>query len=451
MTNILQGNVVDFDDDFNGIVVLDDGCKVAIPGAIVGETVQFHIEHRSMHEPKAWGRCDGLVKTSNARILKTKCRTCWPTAGMCAGCPIMHIDDSTQAQMKRTAVERALAKAGITYIDEVPFVRADSVFHYRNRTDLVASEIPGRLVLGSYKPRSHDVIETKVCPILRPPLNQALAFIVSTARKMHIFASKPGVFFATGALRYVSLFANAEGKVLVDLVVNSAYGKVPNWIRPFANKLKEFSPIVGVSYSINDSENNAIRVSPSTVVWGCAAIEERHGDVVSRFSASGFTQLNTEMAARIYREAAAWYDRKPHVVWDLYCGAGAFGRTFAPSRALYGAEFSASAIRSAIEMSKSDDFETHFEVMNLDSQWPMNWATPDVICLDPPRKGLSPNVVAHLRQDGPPTIIYMSCHPATFARDAVAMADRYVIQKIAAFDMMPQTKHVEVLALMHRN
>ena len=81
----------------------------------------------------------------------------------------------------------------------------------------------------------------------------------------------------------------------------------------------------------------------------------------------------------------------------------------------------------------------------------MNWATPDVICLDPPRKGLSPNVVAHLRQDGPPTIIYMSCHPATFARDAVAMADRYVIQKIAAFDMMPQTKHVEVLALMHRN
>ena len=253
MTNILQGNVVDFDDDFNGIVVLDDGCKVAIPGAIVGETVQFHIEHRSMHEPKAWGRCDGLVKTSNARILKTKCRTCWPTAGMCAGCPIMHIDDSTQAQMKRTAVERALAKAGITYIDEVPFVRADSVFHYRNRTDLVASEIRGRLVLGSYKPRSHDVIETKVCPILRPPLNQALAFIVSTARKMHIFASKPGVFFATGALRYVSLFANAEGKVLVDLVVNSAYGKVPNWIRPFANKLKEFSPIVGVSYSINDS------------------------------------------------------------------------------------------------------------------------------------------------------------------------------------------------------
>lgn len=451
MTDVLSGCVVDFDDDFNGVVVLDDGCKVAVPGAIPGETIEFRVEHRSMHEPKAWGRCEGLVRASDARVPKTKCRACWPTAGMCAGCPIMHIDDATQARMKRSLVERTLAAAGITYISDVPFVRANEAFHYRNRTDLVASEIRGRFVLGSYKPRSHDVVETKVCPILRPPLNQAIAFIVSTARSMRIFASRPGLVFASGALRYVSLFANGEGKVLVDFVVTSAKGKMPNWLRTFAFKLQEFSPIVGVSYSVNDSPHNAIRVAPSTVIWGCAAIEEKHGDVVSRFSASGFTQLNTDMAARIYREGANWYGRRPRVVWDLYCGAGAFGRTFAPITALYGAEFSPSAIQSAIEMSKSDDCRTHFEVMDLNSQWPTNWETPDLICLDPPRKGLSQNVVDHLREDGSQTILYMSCHAATFARDAAALADRYVIEKIAAFDMMPQTKHVEVLAMMKRN
>lgn len=451
MTNILSGNVVDFDDDFNGVVVLDDGCRVSVPGTIPGEIAQFRIEHRSMHAPRAWGRCEGLIKASDARIAKTKCRSCWPTSGMCAGCPMMHINDETQAKMKQAFVKRALVRAGIAYLPDVPFVRADDVFHYRNRTDLVAAQYRGNFILGAYKPRSHDVAETKKCPILRPPLNQAIAFIVSAARRMRIFSATSGLIFADGALRYVSLFANYQGKVLVDLVVTGARGKTPGWIRDFALKLKEFAPIAGVSFSINDSAHNAIRVAPSTVIWGVPSLEEKHGDIVSRFSASGFTQLNTDMAARIYRTAADWYGRKPHVVWDLYCGAGAFGRAFAPTEALFGAEFSPSAVRSATEMSANDGCKTRFEVMNLDTQWPRQWTVPDIICLDPPRKGLNANVIERLKAEGSPTVMYMSCNPATFARDLALLREKYVIAEISAFDMMPQTKHIEMLAMLRRN
>lgn len=450
MTTIQSGYVLDFDDDFNGIILDDRQRKISVPGAIPGETIQYHVEHYSMHEPKGWGKCDALIKPSNHRIPHTKCPICWPTAGMCPGCPLMHIDDATQADLKRKFVKRTLLNAGITYIDNFTFTPAKQVFHYRNRTDLVAASVKGKFILGAYKPRSHDIVETKTCVILRPPLNQVVSFVVSVARSMRIFAAKPGLTFDDGALRYVSLFANTDGKVLIDLVATSAHGNPPSWIKPFAEQLFSFSPVAGVSFSLNDSPNNAIRIAPSTTLFGKHTLPEKHGDILSQFAASGFTQLNTQMAAIIYQKAASWLDRKPRVVWDLFCGVGAFGRTLAPSKDLYGAEFSPSAIQAAIQCAQNDSCTSHFEVMNLEKQWPSNWASPDVICLDPPRKGLNPFLIDKLLQYGPPTLIYMSCNPVSFARDTALLHAKYTIDKFEAFDMMPQTKQIETLALLKR-
>ncbi|MBQ4360032.1 MAG: 23S rRNA (uracil(1939)-C(5))-methyltransferase RlmD [Proteobacteria bacterium] len=443
----MEGCITEFDSDLNGIVVADTPkgpLRVAIPGALIGEKIRYHIEHKSPHEPKAWGRCDALLTPSPSRVTPP-CPYAWPCAGACAGCPLMHIAPALQAKLKTDIVLNALKKAGIHYIQTLTFHTADETLGYRNRTDLVVTEMRGRLVLGSYKPRSHDVLPFKTCLILRSPLNNIITFVAKTANAQQIPAYK-NVNQPRGALRYVSLFANDAGHVLVDLVCKSANAAAPDWLTAFAKALLDFPSIKGVSYSLNDSPNNAIRVAPSLTLCGETRLPEHHGRTVSRFAASGFTQLHSKVAAQIYHAAKDWLPASPKIAWDLYCGAGAFGRIVAPTQALYGAEFSPSAIQAAQEVAQNDPFQTHFEVLDLEKSWP-GWPRPNVILLDPPRKGLSPKVIQNLTAARVDTLIYMSCNPETMAQNIAALPD-YVIERIEAFDMMPHTKHVETLALL---
>ena len=443
-----KGTVTQYDDEFNGVIINEKGIAISVPGALVGEEIHYHIEHISPHAPKGWGRCDGLLNNISPDRVKPPCGVAWPVAGGCSGCPLMHVSDALEQKLKTQFVLNALQKAGVNYIHSLSFHSPAGTLNYRNRTDLVAAERGGRLVLGSYKPRSHDVIVTTFCPILRMPLNSIIKQVVRAANDLRIPACKP-VVQISGALRYVSLFANENREVLVDLVCKSAAGYPPVWLESFAKRLMAFSPVRGVSYSLNDSPNNAIRVAPSQTICGVSRLTEHHGSTASLFSASGFTQLNTEIAAKIYQSAREWANMRANVVWDLYCGAGAFGRTFAPAKSLYGAEFSESAIEAARLVSQNDPFDTHFEVMDLEKVWPQ-WPEPDVVLVDPPRKGLSTNVIRHLLAMKPPAIFYMSCSPETFAQNVSALSESYVLERIEGFNMMPQTRHIELLGLLRK-
>ncbi len=442
-----EGVITEFDDEFYGVLIDERGVKISIPGALIGERVRYHVEHSSPHVQRAWGRCDALLQPSPQRQ-KAPCPLSWPTAGMCPGCPLMHMSGELQAQLKRQYVLNCLHRAGLTYLRDIALNDAPIPLHYRNRSDFVAAEIRGKFILGSYKPRSHEALEIRRCPILRAPLSQVLSFITHTARKMNLRAARPSPSL-TGTLRYVSLFANDRGHVLVDLVCQSAAGQKPAWIDDFAHALRGFFPIKGVSWSVNDSPHNAIRVEPSRRLWGLERIDEHYGDIAIPLSASGFTQLNSDVAAAIYQTARQWAGTQPDIAWDLYCGVGGFGRTMRPKRALYGAEFSPSAIQAAIQAASNAPFDTHFEVLDLEHQWPDTWPNPDVVLLDPPRKGLSQNVIQHLLTLRPPKILYMSCNPESFAQNAAQLAPHYVIDTLQAFDMMPQTRQVELLAMLY--
>ena len=443
----MQGEITQYDDELNGVVVDERGVHVSIPGTIPGETVRYHIEHSSPHAPRAWGRCDALISASPDRV-KPTCAIAWPTRGACAGCPLMHLKATAQYALKAQAVLDALSKAGISYIRTVPFHPAAETLHYRNRTDLVAAQLNQRFCLGAYKARSHDIVPIKFCPILRAPLNPAIQFIVRVANQMRIPAYSNGLQ-PQGAVRYISLFANDQREMLVDIVCKSAQGMVPLWLTPFARHLAEFTPLRGVSYSLNASPNNAIRIAPAHKIWGLDRLPEHHASTVTPLSASGFTQLNSQIAAQIYTSARDWLPSKPHIVWDLYCGAGAFGRTLRPSKALYGAEFNDSAIQAARKAVQNDPFQAQFEVINLENAWP-NWPIPNVLLVDPPRKGLSTLAIEKIRQMPIPTVLYMSCNPASFAQNVAQLDDRYVLTRVEAFDMMPQTRHVEVLGMLCR-
>ena len=441
----MEAIITGYDADLNGTFTDSRGFVVSVPGALEGEKISYHIEHVSPQHRRAWARCTGLITASPDRV-KAPCGLSWPSRGACAGCPLMHVSDGLQQKLKLGFVRDCLETAGIRHIREIPYHASPETIRYRNRTDLVFAEMRGRRVLGSYMARSHNIVPTKFCMVMRSPINQIAAYIVQCAEKRKIPAYKP-VSQPGGALRYVSIFANTKGRAQIDLVCRSANGARPAWLDAFAKDLSHFTPVDSITWSINDSQNNAIHVAPSEVLWGSARIPEYHHSVQSLFAASGFTQLNTEIAAQIYETARDWFPQRPPVVWDLYCGAGAFGRTVHPGKQLFGAEFSASAIDAARAVSAKDPYTSRFDVMDLEKQWPVDWAEPDVILVDPPRKGLSRTVIEKLSRMRAP-IVYMSCNPATFAQNVAALAGKYVLDKLEAFDMMPQTRHVELLGLL---
>lgn len=448
---INKGIIETLTSDGDGALTDERGCLVSIPGTLPGETVEYRVDHVSPHEKRAWAMCCAVKAPSPDRVMP-RCESCYPVRGQCGGCPIMHMGAQLQSAFKKKTVLDALQAAGINYIRDLEYVEAPSPFGYRNRTDLVAGMMRGRPVLGSYEPRSHKLIVTKYCPILRQPLNQAIAACVATMTKEHIAIYEPGRS-SLGALRYVSFFANDAGEVMVDLVVTSgADHKEPQWLRRFATSLREaFARISGITFSINDSPNNALRVAASELIWGEPTLIEHYNALETRLSASGFTQLNSDVAAKIYASARDWLERPARVVWDLYCGVGSFGRTMAPTHRLFGAEFSPTAIKTAQSLAPKDAWQSVYEVINLEKEWPGHWTRPDVILVDPPRKGLSQLVIDKLAEIKGADVFYMSCNAESFAKNVAKLDPSYEILRLAAYDMMPQTRHVELLAhLKHR-
>lgn len=445
---IIEGTITALDADGIGTLVDESGRLVSIPGTLVGDVVEYKIESISRHHARAFGRSEGIVTYGPGRV-RPICPLAWPVRGRCGGCPIMHMGPELQKEFKINSVLTALTDAGIPYIKELPYTGPEKAFRYRNRCDLIVSRFNGKCNLGAYEPRTHRVIRCTPCPVLRFPINQAIEAF--TAAADHLDLPIYGEAVQTlGALRYVSFFSNSQGDVHIDIVCKSAKAEAPAWLIPFAYALRDFAPIKGISYSLNDSTGNAIRVEPSTHHWGLQSLTEDIGGVKVLLNASGFTQLNTAMAATIYAQANVWLEeKKPAVAWDLYCGAGALGQVVAPSRALYGAESNETALEGARKVTKDAPYEAHYECIDLETNLPQNWPKPDLVIVNPPRKGLSQKLIESLKECSC-DILYMSCNPQSFAKNVAALSEHYVLEHIAAFDMLPQTRHVEVLGYLAR-
>jgi len=441
-----EAHITGLNDNGEGTFVDSLGRLVSIPGALEGETIRYRLEHVSPHGERAWGRCEALLKPSTERC-EAPCALSWPTRGACGGCPLMHMRQELQNEYKKKLVMDALKRIGIHYIHQLPLICGEKRLRYRNRTDLVIAQNRGRIYCGAYEPRSHRVIAIPHCPVLRSPLNQVISAFDKTIHrlKLPVFSSMPN---PGGALRYASFYANGDNEVLIDIVCQSARTETPAWLGTLTETLQSFKPVRGISYSLNDSPNNAIRIQDSTRLWGLDTLQERHGDIMTHYTAAGFTQLNTEIATKIYTTARTWLDTHPGVVWDLYCGTGPFGRTLRPRSALFGAEFNARAVASAKRSANDDPWQSHYEVLDLEKNWPQTWPKPDIIVVNPPRKGLSNLILEQLLAMRGVDVLYMSCNPDSFARNVALLSPQYVLASISAFDMMPQTRHVEILGYL---
>ena len=320
---------------------------------------------------------------------------------------------------------------------------------YRNKMALVVEELAGVTTFGFYRARSHDLVPIERCPIVLERLDAAIPALSAAARDPETARAFTGV-------KHVVMRAGLTSE---SGVLSLTTERRSTDIAAVAPALAERIPGVGgISASYELSNANAVIGRKMDFVWGEREMEETIEGVRFRVSPASFFQINGEMVAAIFRELAGLLAGRPRVV-DLYCGAGTFAIYFASRGAqVVGIEENAAAVAEARSNAALNGVESrvrfvHGRVEGALGLGPGRAALKDaqVVFLDPPRKGSDEATLAALADAGVPAIWYLSCNPATLARDLRYLAGRgYEVGLVQPFDMFPQTGHVETLVTLER-
>ncbi len=386
----------------------------------------------------------------------------------CPGCPWVGRPYGDQLAAKQRCVVAALAgalpSAAPARVD--PVTPAPEPSGYRVQTKLMVGGTR-RPVLGLYAPGSHRILDASGCPLHAPLLQRAIPAIrdVLADERIPVHGrGRPGI-------RYVLVRASlAERRVLVTLVSSAL--PLPN-VERLVRRLRTQVPLAGLLVNENTTAGNVILGPTTTRVWGEEVLRERYGDVTIAAGPIAFVQANTRMAAVIYAAiadaamgapiadaaidapsgAAGGLHERARVL-DLYCGVGGIALTLAPRAAsVLGVEEVEAAVAAARANAKRAGTEqARFVAGRVEDVLAGVDQAVDVVTLNPPRKGCAPGVPERIARLGAARILYLSCHPESFARDAAVLcAGGYALDRVRPFDLLPQTEHVELLGIFSRD
>jgi len=423
--------------------------RVSVPGVGSGDIVEVEIEHKSPHQRHAWGRVRRVVARGGDYVTPV-CHHAAPIRGRCGGCPLMHLTDEAQAVAKHRFVEEALQGfPGYQRQDglqQAPDAHPNGL-SYRNRAIYtVFRPNQGQIHLGSRAFGGAGYAKMAGCKVNQDVVESIAAHLTTilNERDIPLYPARSGV-------RYVMIRANQQGDALVELICAQ---KDPGWMSSVVSRLREHPNVRGILSSVNRSKGNAFRAENPRLVWGEDTLEEKLRDVSLRMTIDSFFQLNAEVAAHMYG-AAAYYTRDAQVIWDLYCGVGGLGIHLAranPKSRLYGCEITESAVNLARYNAQQNGVDGFFQVSNLRRGATRQWPKPDLVAVNPPRRGLDDSVKTLLSEVRPRQIVYMSCSPASLHEDLKEIcAAGYRIAWHGGWDMLPQTQHVEALVVLDRS
>lgn len=424
--------------DGYGIATIAD-VDVLIPNTAKGDTVVVRIDHVSKQSPVAWAQVLS-VNERGPNWKKHFCKLSIQSQGKCGGCPLGHISKDVYRELKQESVNTELEKHNIS--QRVSSIFIGSALNYRNKSNFITGkQKTGNVNLGSFVPRSHRFAPMNGCKINTRTIGKVQQFIetILTQNDTPVFPSDNGV-------RFVTIKSFETGAVLVDLVI---HGTESIAYETVSKQILEHESVHGVSITCNSEQGNRIRTQSHDAGIGILTLRENIGDIALWMTTATFFQLNNEVAQKMYQQVASWCsDAK--TVWDLYCGIGGLGLTVAKvnNSKLFGCDSISSSIELAKTNAETNSIEATYETINLETAYPSAWSAPDVILINPPRKGIDPHTMDALCTNKVEKIIYMSCNPATFAKDSKALEEAgYSLQTIEAFDMLPFTSHVELLGL----
>ena len=442
---IYEAVVTDYTAEGQGVAKVE-GCAVFLPNAVAGERVLLRIEKVG----KTWaaGKITEILERSPHRIN----REC-PVAKLCGGCDFWHMDYEEECRLKAGRVRQALNRIGGEALETLPILSAPTCHGYRNKAQYPVASKKGRAYAGFFRAGTHTVVENDRCLILPEEADRVKEIVIDYVNQYHIPAYDETAH--KGLLRHIYVRRGAvSGQVLVCLAVN---GRRLLHGEELIERLKAVPGFTSLVLSVNTRQGNTVLGDEFITLYGPGYIEDTLCGLNFRLSARSFYQVNHHQAQRLYEAAIAQAGiTKDDTVLDLYCGVGTITLIMAKAAGkVIGVEVIPQAVEDARDNAKRNGIE-NAEFFCGDAgeaalELGAKGVKADVVVVDPPRKGLNADAIEALARFAPRRIVYVSCDPATLARDVALLKDRgYRLQNAMAADLFPRCAHVESLVCLSR-
>ena len=442
---IYETEICDYTAEGLGVAKIE-GCAVFIPNAIVGEKCTVRIEKIG----KTWaaGKITELLEKSPHRVN----REC-PVAKLCGGCDFWHMDYEEETRLKADRVRQALNRIGGEQLEQLPILSAPTCYSYRNKAQYPVSSKKSRAFAGFFRAGTHQVVENERCLILPEATDKVKKIVIDYVNHFRIttYDEETG----KGLLRHIYVRrGSVSGQVLVCLVVNGR--KLPH-TEDLIRRLQAVSGFTSLVLAVNTRPGNAILGNEFINLYGPGYIEDTLCGLNFRLSPRSFYQVNHHQAQRLYEAAISQAQiTKEDLVLDLYCGVGTITLAMAKAAGkVIGVEVVEQAVEDAKDNAKRNGIE-NAEFFCADAgkaalELEAKGIIPDVVVVDPPRKGLNADAIEALHKMSPRRIVYVSCDPATLARDVALLKQRgYRLQNAMAADLFPRCAHVESVVCLIR-
>ena len=440
---IYDAVISDYTAEGQGIAKID-GCVVFIPNAIYGEKCLVRIEKAQ----KTWaaGKITELLEKSPHRVN----RVC-PVAKLCGGCDFWHMDYDEECRLKADRVKQALNRIGGEKLENVPLLAAPSCTSYRNKAVYPVGSKKGKVYAGFFRAGTHQIVENEGCLILFPQADQVKNTVIDFLNRHHISAYDETTH--QGLVRHIFVRRGwVSGEILVNLTVN---GRTLPKDKALVEELKKIPGFRTLVLSVNTKPGNSVLGDEEIVLYGPGYIEDTLCGLKFRLSARSFYQVNHPQAERLYQAAIQQAGiTKNDLVLDLYCGVGTITLIMARQAGkVIGVEVVEAAVRDAKENAKRNNIDNaEFfcgdagkAALELEKQG----IRPDVVVVDPPRKGLNADTIEALHRMDPRKIVYVSCDPATLARDVALLKEKgYHLISAQAADLFPRCAHIESIVCL---
>ena len=435
--------------DGSGVAHSADGEAVFVPGTAPGDEARVRIVKDCGRY--AFGILDELLTPSPDRV-PVDC----PVAGPCGGCSLRHLDYAAELRAKQESVLDAFRRIGGLEVPVLDILPSPDVDRYRNKVQFpVGVDKNGVPCIGFYAGRTHRIVPCPDCKLQPSVLNEIgnalCAFFAQQGIRPYDEQSGKGL------VRHIFLRRGAHsGQIMVCLVCTRA--KLPHAEQLCTALRGQFPAISTILLNVNGKNTNVILGSENHILYGPGYIEDTLCGVPVRLGPLSFYQVNTLAAERLYGVAAQYAQLTPDdTLLDLYCGMGTIGLSMAEQcRELIGVEIVPEAIESAkanaARMGEAVAAKSRFfcaDAGQAATQLAAEGLHPDIVMLDPPRKGCDEATLSAVVRMAPRRVVYVSCNPATAARDAAWLEQNgYHAEKVQPVDLFPRTKHVEcVIAL----
>lgn len=423
-----------------------DGFTVFVEGALPGETIRVLIV--KVKKSYAYGKLLEILEASEERR-EPLC----PVAKHCGGCQLQHLSYKAELLYKTKEVREDLERiAGIKDVTVQPVLGMADPWRYRNKAQFPVGQGKDGCAIGFYAKRSHRIVDTQRC-FLQNACNDEIIGIVRqflNEFQIPLYDEKTH----KGLVRHIlTRIGRKSGEIMVCIVINGK--KLPN-SDSLVEHLQKVEGVVSVMLNINKEKTNVVLGNKSVTLWGKDAIVDSIDGIEFEISPLSFYQVNPQQTEVLYRKAVTFADLKgDETVLDLYCGIGTISLFFArKAKRVFGVEIVPEAIADAKKNAERNGItNVEFAIGAAEEVVPRLYGekgiAADVVVVDPPRKGCDEKLLETILQISPKKVVYVSCNPATLARDLKVLKDGgYEVKLVQPVDQFPHSVHVETVVLL---